>query len=69
MKLPTPRWDFGTMLYHRADPETGGIVTGYGIRPGGVISYGVTWEDHEESYHFEIELTEEKTYSTTDKDE
>ncbi len=67
MKLPIPRWELGTVLYQKVDPETGGMLTGYSIRPGSATSYTITyvisWGDGEERCHWEFELTDEKTYS------
>ncbi len=65
MKMPTPRWEFGTILYQRVDTENGGIVTGYNVRPGGGLTYLLTWGTAEESAHYEFELTDERVYSTT----
>ncbi len=63
MKLPTPRWDIGTVLYLRVAAEEGGMLTGYVIRPGGVMSYLITWGDGDEKTHWEVELTSEKVYA------
>ena len=60
MKTPIFRWDLGTILYLKVSPEEGGMLTGYVIRPGGIVGYLITWSDKEEQTHWEIELTEEK---------
>lgn len=53
----------GDVVYHRMDPETKGIVTGFVVRPTGVI-FCVTWSDGvgEECNHYAIELTDEPEY-------
>lgn len=61
-KLPVPRWEMGTLLYLRANPESVGMVTGYLYRPGPVLLYVMGWTDREDD-RWEQELTEEKTFA------
>ncbi len=61
MKLPTPRWDFGTLLYRKASSEEGGTLVGYVVRPDGRMTYLVDWAEDGEAEHFEIALSDEKT--------
>lgn len=56
----------GDVVYHRMDPETKGQVTGYVVRPTGII-YFVAWADDvgDEKTHYAIELTDEPNYGAT----
>ena len=63
MKMPTPKFEFGQIVYLKVDKEDGGMVTGYLIRPNGGLVYLVTWSNAEEKDHWEIELTGEKDYA------
>lgn len=59
-------FQLGQEIYHRANPEERrGIITGIIFRPTGA-TYLVTWDDMEERYHFECELTDTKHFSTSD---
>lgn len=61
-----PAFEIGSTVYPKLDPCTdqAGIVTGHLYRPGGLIIYLVTNAEGEEKERFEIELTDEVTYST-----
>lgn len=60
-----PRFALESIVFLRVDAEDGGMVTGLIERPGGVLCYLVTWPDHEETSHWEAELTSERTFSGT----
>jgi len=53
----------GDTVYHRMDPETKGMVTGFSVRPTGIL-YCVTWSDGvgEECHHYAMELTDAPDY-------
>lgn len=55
----------GDEVYHRMDPETKGMVTGFIVRPVGIV-YCVTWSDGvgEECHHYGMELTDEPNYGS-----
>lgn len=59
-KLPIPRWDLGTLLYRKANPEEGGTLVGYVVRPGSQLTYLVDWSEDGEREHWDISLSEEK---------
>ena len=56
-------FQIGDIVYMKVAPEDAGMVTGYLIRPTGV-SYAVTWADADEKFHFAVELTADKSFST-----
>ncbi len=60
-KLPTPRWDLGTLLYRKANSEIGGTLVGYVIRPDGRITYLVDWSEDGEAEHWEVALSDERS--------
>lgn len=62
MIAPLPIFPLQATVYHRVRPGVAGMVTGIIVRPTG-LQYLVTWgEDLEEFTHYEIELTDEKTF-------
>ena len=65
-KMDTVSFTLGQVVYLKTKTEHGGMVTGILFRPNG-HSYLVTWShDFTERYHFEVELTAEKTFTTSD---
>ena len=60
---PKPIYQIGQTIYHRADDESRGIITGIIIRPGHFL-YSVVWSDREEMQHYEMELSDERGFST-----
>ena len=60
---PKPIYQIGQTIYHRADGESRGIITGITIRPGHFIYY-VVWGDREEMQHYEMELSDERGFGT-----
>ena len=54
------RWDLGQMVWLKVQPEMKGMITGIVVRSGPSILYFITWNDGEESMHYEMEVTEEK---------
>lgn len=52
----TLRYKLEQPVWFKLDREKEGMVTGILFRPSGVC-YKVTWEDMDESDHFECELT------------
>lgn len=57
------RYHIGQVLYLRIKPETAGMVTGIMMRERG-HTYLVTWaHDMAERYHYEMELTPDRTFS------
>jgi hypothetical protein len=65
VKLPTPEYELCSIVYFKVNPEMKGMVTGYTIRPGGVLLYLVTGgEEMEEKECWGCELTEEKGFDT-----
>lgn len=64
MKLTTQvRFPFDTTVYHKMDPEVGGLVTGILLRPEGIL-YLVAWGNDigNEGQHFAMELTDEQSF-------
>lgn len=59
-KMPTPRWDLGTVLYRKVNTEAGGMLTGYVVRAGSAITYLIAWVEDGELEHFDFELSEDK---------
>lgn len=55
------KFEIGQIIYHKLNPADPGMVTGLIIRPRG-HGYYVTWDDLEESHHYEMELTDEKGF-------
>ena len=60
---PKPIYKIGQTVYHRMNDEAKGIITGITIRPGW-FTYQVTWGSLEESPHYELELSDERGFST-----
>lgn len=60
-----PAFSLGQTVYLRIDPERVGMVTGIIIRPGHQTFLVVWAEDAEESPHYEMELTEDRAFTTT----
>lgn len=58
----TTAFDLGDLVYLKADPEARGMITGIILRPSNHYVYYVTWGDHEETVHHEVELTDEKGF-------
>lgn len=58
----TTKFALAQLVYLRANSDWAGIVTGILLRPDGAFCYFVTWGDHEETQHFECELTDEKDF-------
>lgn len=56
-------FQIGDIVYMKVAPEDAGMVTGYLVRPTGV-SYAVTWSNANEKYHYAVELTADKSFST-----
>lgn len=52
--------NIGQIVWLKVQPEMKGMITGIIVRSGPSISYLITWNDGEESTHYEIEVTEEK---------
>lgn len=61
MKLTiTVAHEIGDIVYLRVVQERSpGIVTGYGIRPGNLVMYYVSWDDGCERLHYDLELCKE----------
>lgn len=61
---PIPTFPIGSVVYLRVAPEEfRGMVTGYMVRPGGMLIYCITWgEDATEKWHWAMELTEDASY-------
>lgn len=58
----TVKFTLGQTIYFKVKPEHVGMVTGILYRHTGVI-YLVTWgHDMAERYHYECELTSEKSF-------
>jgi hypothetical protein len=55
----TPRFGFGSLVYHKTSGENAGVVTGMLYRPGG-LRYEVVWAGRETDLHLECELTAER---------
>lgn len=67
MKLPSPQFDLGSIVFSKINPDLKGMVTGYLVRPGSTLIYLVTWsEDLDEKECWATELTEEKEFGTTE---
>ena len=60
--MAKPIFSLGQIVYHRIVANEAGIITGLLIRPTG-ITYGVTWSDMEEVFHYDIELSSEKSFT------
>lgn len=59
------RYTFGSEVFLKVrDERVLGMVTGITLRPTGT-SYGVTWGNGSESWHYEFELTKEYAPSYT----
>ncbi len=57
--FPDCKYWIGDIVYHVLSTEIRrGIVTGIKIDPGGIMYY-VTWPDHIEHLHFDIEISSE----------
>lgn len=51
-----PEYNFGDLVFLRANPEFTGIVIAYELRPGFIVKYGVKWStDYDCHYGFELE--------------
>lgn len=56
------KFQIGQTVYHKLNSEHPGIVTGILFRPSSVI-YIITWGcDKNEKYHYDVEITEEKSF-------
>ena len=54
-------YDFGDLVYLKTDPEQlRRMVTSFKAMPGTVL-YGISLSDGLESFHYDIEITDEKT--------
>jgi len=63
MKLPVPLYQLGSTLYLRVNAERKGLLTGLLFRPGGQITYLVSWDDPvDEKEHYACELTDTKSF-------
>lgn len=62
-KIPVPKFEIGSTVYHLTNPDEKGMVTGYSVRHFGISHYYVVWSDGDEKDHMEIELSEEKRFS------
>jgi hypothetical protein len=68
---PAPEYALGDRVWHRGGDEALGVVTGYIIRPTGLI-YCVSWHPTCDSNHFGHELaphSERPDYPEDDPDE
>lgn len=55
------KYEIGEVVYLRVRPEKNyGMVTGLSVRQSG-ITYAVTWEDANEKWHYDCELSSEFT--------
>lgn len=52
----------GDFVYARVEPGRKGMVVGYDVRPGFILYY-VVWQENEHTYHYDIELTSEPSYT------
>lgn len=52
-------YELGDTVYHRVGNGQPGIVTGYNLRPSGLIYY-VSWGHLAETVHYSFELTAER---------
>ena len=59
MNLQKPKFDIGQKVYLIVDADVVGMVTGIMYRQNN-ISYIVSWNDHEETYHYDFELATER---------
>ncbi len=67
----TPKFALGSTVYLVACESTIGIVTGYTVRPGNVLSYLVSFgtpEGPNEELCLQCELTSERTFSPNSGD-
>ena len=66
MTVPdTLKYSIGDVVYLRVDDESrAGMITGVLMRLHGYVYY-VTWGDRSETIHMEVELTAEKTFTST----
>lgn len=60
MNLPRPTFYFGQRVFLKIG-ELQGMVRTVLYAPGHVL-YGVLWEDAEERYHYEMELSDTKSF-------
>jgi hypothetical protein len=60
-------YSMGQIVYLKLKPDVAGMVTGILFRPSG-HGYYVTWSsDTAERYHFDCELTKEKSFAATEE--
>lgn len=58
-------FNFGQIVYLKADPDAlARIVTGIKVRPGNAILYTLACAE-QESTHYELEITDDKTLYIT----
>jgi hypothetical protein len=68
MRLPTPEYDIGSVIYLVVNAERKGMVTGYLVRAEGILTYLVTWDDPvDEKEHWACELTATKPLDLPDE--
>ena len=60
--MDSVKFNLGEIVYMVIKPEQAGMITGLLFRPFGVL-YFVTWGGANETTHYDIELTTEKTFS------
>lgn len=67
MTTDTLTYALGQTVYLKLKPDIAGMVTGILFRPYGHM-YLVTWSsDISERYHFDLELTKEKSFAATEE--
>jgi len=59
------KFSLGDTVYHKMEPEEPGLVTGILFRETGHL-YFITWSNHLEVVHYEMELTREKGFISTE---
>ncbi len=59
MQPDTPRFNYGSLVYHRTSGEDAGVITGLLYRPSGML-YEVAWGHCSTDLHHECELTLEQ---------
>jgi hypothetical protein len=63
VKFPVPLFPLGSIVYLRVNAERRGMVTGYMVRPGGLLLYLVSWDEPiSEAEHWGCELSDTKTF-------